>query len=127
MAGSRSPLPHRRRWLGRLSVLAAALAVVAGGVLWQLAGPSSLADVGDAVERLRPVTSAVRLGLIALLALAWPRLVEAAERLGRLDGAGKAALLSLRWRLVGWLLVLELLLGQGLLGRFLAAFGAGPA
>ena len=127
MAGSRSSPPHPRRWLGRLSVLAAGLAVVAGGVLWPLAGTSSLADLGDAVERLRPVASATRLGLIAFLALAWPRIIESAERHGWLDQAGRVALVGERWRVAGWLLLLELLLGQGLLGRFLAALGAGPA
>lgn len=127
MAGSRSPPTHRRRWLGRLSVLAAGLAVLVGAALWQITGTSSLAAVGAEVERLRSIASAVRLGLLALLALAWPLLVQAAERHGWLDQAGRVALVGERWRMVGWLLLLELLLGQGLLGRFLAALGAGPA
>lgn len=37
-----------------------------------------------------------------------------------------ARLLSLRWRIVTWLVVIELMLGQNLLGRFLAAL-QGPA
>jgi len=31
-----------------------------------------------------------------------------------------AALLTLRWRIVAWLVVIELVLGQDLLGRLLA-------
>ena len=34
---------------------------------------------------------------------------------------GAARLLSLRWRIVTWLVVIELMLGQNLLGRFMSA------
>jgi len=55
------------------------------------------------------------------VALSWPALTRALYRWERVDEVGAAQLLSLRWRVVIWLAVIELMLGQNLPGRFLAA------
>ncbi|MCP5414685.1 MAG: hypothetical protein H6961_08770 [Chromatiaceae bacterium] len=43
------------------------------------------------------------------------------NRAGRIGEQQRDDLLAQRWRLLGWLLVIELVLGQDLLGRFFAA------
>ena len=63
-------------------------------------------------KRMRP--------LIGLLAVLWPSLVHLAHRSGRVEDSQRNNLLALRWRVVGWLLVIELVLGQNLFGRIFA-------
>ena len=115
------------RWGGLLgfSLLAVLLGIGVGTLLWQTVGVSAVSQVSDQVQQLKPIAAAIRLGLIALLAALWPRLVERAYRYGRVDRSKRAHLLGQRWRVVAWLLVIELVLGQNLLGQFLSAM-AGP-
>ena len=111
----------RRRGLVGLSLLAVVLSLIVGAWLWQAAELSSVSQVSDQVERLKPIASAVRLALIGLLAALWPRLVCLAYRYGRIEESKRARLLAERWRVAGWLLVIELALGQNLLGQFFTA------
>ena len=121
MAGSSKPIPSRRRWFLGLSLLALALVMTVGALLWQAVELTSLAAVSRTIDDFKPIAGVVRLTLIGLLALFWPRLVTFAARTRNADGQTKAHWLALRWRVTGWLLVIELVLGQDLLGRFLAA------
>ncbi len=125
MAGSSKPIPSRRRWFLGLSLLALALVMTVGALLWQAVELTSLVRVSEWIEDIKPLTGGVRLLLIGLLALFWPRLVAFAARTRNADGRTQAHWLALRWRVIGWLLGLELVLGQVLLGRFLAAIN-GP-
>ena len=61
----------------------------------------------------------IRLFLIAMVAMSWPFLINRLHRRGWLDEAKATALHALRWRLVTWLVVIELVLGQNLLGQVL--------
>ena len=45
---------------------------------------------------------------------------EWTHRYGRVDEARRDDILAQRWRVLGWLLVIELVLGQDLPGRFFA-------
>ena len=117
----------RRRGLLGLSLLAAGLTLAAGLLLWQAVGLSSVSQVSAQVEGLKPLAGAIRLGLIVSVAALWPRLVERAHRSGRIGPGRRDRLLAQRWRLVGWLLALELVLGQGLIGRVLALTTGGLA
>ena len=54
-----------------------------------------------------------------MVAMAWPVLVNRLHRWGRLDEAKATTLQTLRWRIVTWLIVIELVLGQNLLGQVL--------
>ena len=116
---NRTPAMRRRGFLG-LSLLAVALTIGVGIVLWQAVELSSVARVSAQIDRIRPFASGVRLVLIGLVAALWPRLVQMTHRHGRIDEGKRDALLAQRWRIVGWLLLIELVLGQNLLGRFLA-------
>jgi len=109
----------RRRWFLTLSLIAAAAVIVVGVVLWQVVELSSLAIVSERVDRLRPLLGGLRLALIAALAVVWPWLSLLTLRGD--DEATRARWMALRWRVVGWLLVIELVIGQNLLGRFFSA------
>ena len=110
-----------RRGLLGLSLLAAVLAAGVGVLLWQAVELSSVAQVTARVDGLKPVATGMRLALIGLVATLWPWLLGLAHRAGRIGEKQRDDLLAQRWRLVGWLLVIELVLGQDLLGRFFAA------
>ena len=104
-----------------LSMLAVVLAAGVGVLLWQAVELSSVAQVATRVDELKPVATGIRLAFIGLVAVLWPWLIGLAHRAGRIGEDQRDDLLAQRWRLVGWLLVIELVLGQDLLGRFFAA------
>jgi len=94
--------------------------------MWHATQTYSVMALQIRIEALKPVLSTLRFALIGLIALSCPAVTRNLHRWGRLDEPGRARLLSLRWRIVTWLVVLELMLGQNLLGRFLVALqGAG--
>ena len=109
-----------RRGLLGLSLLAVVLAAGIGIVLWWAVELSSVAEVAARVGELKPFATGIRLVLIGLVAVLWPWLIGLAHRAGRIGEDKRDDLLAQRWRLVGWLLLIELVLGQDLLGWFLA-------
>jgi len=121
MAAFRNGFAMRRRWFVLLTLLAFGLTLGIGALLWQSVQTTSVVAVQTRIEVMKPVYTAIRLFVIALVALLWPVVTQALRRWGRVDEAGAARLLALRWRVVTWLVVIELLLGQNLLGRFLVA------
>ena len=126
MAVSSKAAVMRRRGLLALSLLAVVLTVGAGVLLWQAVDLSSVSRASAQVEQLKPAASGIRLALIGLVASLWPRLVHLACRDGRVDESRRDDLLMQRWRVAGWLSVIELVLGQNLFGRFLVVM-TGPA
>jgi len=121
MAVSSKSEPFKRSWFVGLSLLALALVLAVGALLWQAIELNSLASVSERVAGIKPVTGVVRLALIGLLTLLWPRLVAFAARTRNADDRIRVHWLALRWRVSGWLLVIELVLGQDLLVRFMAS------
>ena len=115
-------LPMRRgRWTLALTLLAFALALAIGALLWQAVETASVVAIQGKVAAVKPVFTILRLSVIALIALLWPMLMGAFHRLGRIDDARRAELLAVRWRIVAWLVVIELMLGQKLLGYVISA------
>ncbi len=95
--------------------LALALSAIVGLFLWHWVQATSLKSVETAVSRLTPIMSIARLALIALVAGGWnPALHFYARyaRYMRLDIKTKQRLMALRWRVVIWMMVLELVIGQ---------------
>lgn len=105
----------RRRWFVRLSALALILAVVMAGLLAMTGQHGDLGALQSDIQNYRLVTTAVRLSAIALIALAWPKLVRASEQRGHISLERSAELHALRWRIVTWLLLIEALVGQNLI------------
>ena len=111
----------RRRWFVLLTLAAFGLASGIGGFLWHAVQTSTVAAIQIRIEAITPILASIRLLVISLVALSWPGIVSAFYRWGRVDTVGATRLLSLRWRIVTWLVVVELMIGQNLLGHFLAA------
>lgn len=109
-----------RRWFLTLSLVTTVLALAAGVVLWQAVEMSSVARVSERLERWQPAMAAGRLGLIGLVAALWPRLPSLWRGPGVGD-SGRARWMAWRWRVVAWLVIIELVIGQGLPGGLLAA------
>jgi hypothetical protein len=112
---------RRRRWTLALTLLAFALTLVIGGLLWQSIDTASVAAFQGQVEAMKPVFMTLRLSVITVLALLWPMLISAFHRWRRIDDARRAELFAVRWRIVAWLVVIELMLGQNLLGYVISA------
>ena len=125
MAVFHSGLVMRRRWFLLLTLLASALALVAGGILWHSVETSSVSEIQTRVDAMKPTFTGIRLFLIALVAVAWPFVTCSLHRWGRIDEVQATTMLALRWRIVIWLVVIELVVGQNLLGQVLAVLQGG--
>ena len=120
MAVFHSGLVMRQRWFLLLTLLAFVLALVVGGGLWYSVETSSVSEIQTRVDALKPTFTGLRLFLIALVAVAWPFVTSVLHRWGRINEAQATTMLALRWRIVTWLVVIEGVLGQNLLGQVLA-------
>ncbi len=116
----RSGLALRRRWFLLLTLLAFALALSTGGILWHSVQTSSVSEIQFRIDALKPLFTGFRLFLIALVAMTWPFFTRGLYRWGRIEEGQRDSLDNLRWRIVTWLVVIELVLGQNLLGQVLA-------
>ena len=103
-------------------LLAFILVLAVGAYLWQAVEVSSLSVVQFQIGQLRPFLTTLRLLLIGLVTLFWSIMMNLLYRVGRINAEGRAQLLNLRWRVTAWMVVIELILGQNLLGQFFAAW-----
>ncbi len=117
---SNNGLVLRRRWFLLLTLLAVALMLITGSILWHSVNTSSISDVQIRIDAMKPILSGIRLFLIAIVAMAWPFFTDGLHRWRRIDKGQRDSLDNLRWRIVTWLVVIELVLGQNLLGQVLA-------
>lgn len=99
-----------------LSGVSLAGLVVAGVFAWHHFQDTQAIAAG--IERSRPVLIAWRAVLFVSLIGLWPRLINAlAERYGWSD-AQRQYVSAQRWRVAAWLLMIELVLVQNLIGKF---------
>lgn len=113
----------RRRWFFSLSVLSIVLVFALGFVLWQSAEFTSLTTVSEQITTLMPYSVAIRFMLIGIVAVFWTRLISLLASYRSFDETYRTELLALRWRVVAWLLILELMIGQNLVSHFVLAIG----
>ena len=74
--------------------------------------------VAAGIERARPWLAAWRAAVFISLVGLWPRLINAlADRYGWSD-AQRQHVCTQRWRVATWLIVIELVLVQNLIGKF---------
>jgi hypothetical protein len=111
----------RRRWFLRLTILSVALSLIVGVVLMHALQISAMAAVQSSINSYKPFLTGLRLVVIGLIACAWPRLVQYAYQSGRISETRRTWLSSLRWRTVGWMLMIEWVLGQNLVGHLKTA------
>ena len=125
MAVFSNRITNRRRWFWRLMLLTIAIALVVGVLLWRALETVSIIDIQARVEELKPASTGIRWLLIGLAACFWPAITNGLYRRGQIDTTGRNRLLALRWRVLAWLVLLELMLGQNLLGHFFQAIQGG--
>ena len=111
----------RRRWFITLTLLSAIGTIAAGATLWHAMSLTSLEGVTEQIRKAKPLAGGIRFALILLLAVAWPRLQQIRYETGGRRNRANARWMTLRWRVVGWLLVIEIVLGQNLVGHFSGA------
>ena len=109
----------KRPWFLRLCVLTIVSAIMIGAVLLVSLKSTSLGSLQSSIDDYRTKMTAIRLMIIGLIALIWPKLVQYTERSGAISIERSTELRKLRWRIISWLLVIELLLGQNLIGQVL--------
>ena len=109
----------RRRWFFFMTLLAIVLTMAMGGILWYLVETSSLGTIQARVVAIKPIFTGIRLFLIALVAILWPFITNGLHLMRKIDADQQATLNTLRWRIVTWLVVFELVLGQNLIGQIL--------
>ena len=112
---------RHRRWFLRLTILAIVLALTIGAVLTHVIQSSTVTAVQSSIDSYSSVLTGLRLAVIGLIALIWPKIIQYAQQSGQVSTEVGTTLKSLRWRVVGWLLIIELLLGQNLIWRSLQA------
>lgn len=95
--------------------MAVLLTALVGYLLMHQLQMDSVQSVQQSIDAWRTVLTAMRWTVIAVIAFGWNHLVvwlADTEILGRVKAA---RLTELRWRAVTWLVLLELVLGQGVL------------
>ena len=105
----------KRPWFLRLCVLTIVSAIMIGAVLIVSLQSTSLELLQSSIGDYRTKMTAIRLMIIGLVAVIWPKLVQHSERSGAISIERSTELTNLRWRIISWLLVIELLLGQNLI------------
>lgn len=117
----------QRRWFWRLCLITVLAAIAIGVVLLLLLKGSSITSLRASVDAYHFPLTALRLGIIGLIALAWPRLIRHSENLGYVSIDRSIELASLRWRILIWLLLIEMLIGQNLIWWLLESSGGKSA
>ena len=112
---------RQRRWFLRMTLLAIVLALIIGSILMYAVQVSSINAVNSHVNTYGVWLGIARLAFIACVALLWKPVVRQLHAGDRIYEIRMHELLALRWRVIAWLLILELLIGQSLLPRLIAA------
>ena len=102
-----------RKGLLLLSLTAILLSLFTGLFLWNGIQTHSIQNIRNHLDHWQPLLTAIRWTLIGGLALGWPRLCRGWVRARNLSHLEAHQLITFRWRIVGWLVVIELILGQG--------------
>ena len=112
---------NRSRWFWRFTLLAIILALVIVALLWRTLEIAAITDIQTRIEGLKPIFTGIRWVLIGLVAGFWSVITNGQYQLGPIDVSEKNQLQELRWRVLVWLVLLELVLGQNLISHFLQA------
>ena len=103
------------------------LTVIVGWALWQSVALSSISEIQQRIDSIQATITGIRLSVIGLIAIAWPRVVNRIQQRRHFSSENAVTLKSLRWRIVIWLIVIELLLGQNLISQMLGLLQADQA
>lgn len=121
MAVFQNRLMAKRRWFLRLTVLTVVFALTIGAGLTHALQSSTVVAIQSSIDSYSSILTGLRITVIALIAFCWPRVNQYAQHSRRISKERATELNSLRWRIICWLLIIELVLGQNLVGHLLTA------
>jgi hypothetical protein len=98
-----------------LSLTTGLIALLVGFFLWGSIQTHSVQTVRDRIDDWQPTFAGIRWTLIGSVALGGPHINGWLAHSGRVSDHKARQLADLRWRVVGWVVVIELILGQGAL------------
>ena len=107
------------------TLVAALLTALVGYGLMHRLQTDSVPSIQQGIDSWRLTLTICRWTLIAVVAFGWNVGVEHLAKTGKIHFALADQLHRYRWRAVTWLVILELVLGQGLVVKFLG-ITAGP-
>lgn len=105
----------RRKNFLLFTTMAVLLTVLVGYLLMHRLQTDSVQSVQQSIDSWRTILTAMRWTVIAVIAFGWNHLVDWLADAEILSRAKVARLTELRWRAITWLVLLELVLGQGVL------------
>ncbi len=111
---------ERRKSFLVLTTLATLLTGVVGYLLMHQLQTQSVQSVQHSINAWRMALTLLRWTLIAFVALGWNHLITRLASAGMITHSKVTSLAALRWRTVTWLVLLELVLGQGALVKALS-------
>ncbi|MEQ9562063.1 MAG: hypothetical protein RLN69_06040 [Woeseiaceae bacterium] len=117
MAAFPTDVAHRRRWFWSMTLVAFLLTSIVGATLMNALTLSSVPALQERIDVYRSIMSAIRLLLIAAVACFWTKLAQFHVRARGMGPERQGQIMALRWRVVGWLLIIELIVGHNLIGR----------
>ena len=101
------------------TLVAALLTALVGYGLMHRLQTDSMQSIQQSLDTWRVTLTLCRWTVIALVALGWNAGVEYFAKTAKINSAQAEQLHRYRWRAVTWLVILELVLGQGLVVKFL--------
>ena len=120
-------LRAKRKSFLLLTALAALLTGLVGFLLMHRLQTESVQSVQHSLDVWRMTLMLIRWTAITLVALSWNYLIARLVSIGVISHDRIASLIEMRWRAVTWLVLLELVLGQGVLVKAVSlAVGVGP-
>ena len=106
--------PKRKGFL-LLTLTAVVLTALVGFFLMHRLQTESVESIQHSVDSWQTSLTTIRWAVIILIMLFWNHLVSGLAKSGIIDEQQATGLTVLRWRAVTWLVVLELIMGQGVL------------
>ncbi len=97
-----------------------------GVILWRYVETGSVVEVRQRLDAVLPIATVLRIALISAIAIGWRSLLEQLQQRSVFSREQLDRLVNLKWRLVMWLVGIELVLGQNLIGQVSSAFQRGP-
>jgi len=107
-----SKAPIMRRSFFLLSIIATLATLLVGMLLWSAVKTQSILTVQQTLDDWRPLIAILRWTLLMILAQCWPLISRTNIPAEQLRTSRLQYWLSPRWRIMAWLFVLELVLGQ---------------
>ena len=108
----------KRKGFLMATLVATLLTALVGYWLMHRLQTNSAQSIQQSIDTWRLTLTICRWTVIALVAFGWNVGVEHLTKTGKINSAQADQLHRYRWRTVTWLVVLELVLGQGLVVKF---------